>query len=163
MHSTTQSSSRPTTTTGRPNTRGYASQNIIAISGIYHLILEGRGVSSEVGIACLNRETSVCTITQFAESASYANTFNQIHLLYPFQVIVSSTFIDPPSKLFEIIEPVLEELSSEIVKVSRKTFNDTNGLDFLVRYGIKDSSGVTLSSIINQKYFALSSLSALFR
>ena len=76
MHSATQSN-RPTTTTGRPSTRGYLSQNIIAISGIYFLIIEGRGVSPEVGIACLNRETSVCTITRFAESASYSNMYIQ--------------------------------------------------------------------------------------
>jgi DNA mismatch repair protein MSH4 len=118
-------------------------------------LLEGRGVSREVGLAALNKDTGevnlvqvliLCAVSQpgltylqIADCQTYVKTLHQMHLHYPTTVLVPDTFLSAPDAAFApsgkrstatslLVEYIGEEFpESQIEPVSRKYWNDGGG------------------------------------
>ena len=117
-------------------------------------LLEGRGISREIGMATLNPETGRATIIQvhlcpstklkkktliqlpkflqLSDLPTYVKTLHQMHIHYPSLVLVPDTFISPHSSadakaslLIDCIEDEFEDVPIEPVK--RKYWNETAG------------------------------------
>ena len=115
-------------------------------------LLEGRGISREIGMATLNPETGRATIVQvhicpsakpkkftqlskfrqLSDLPTYVKTLHQMHIHYPSLVLVPDTFISPHSSsdakaslLIDCIEDEFEDVPIESVK--RKYWNETAG------------------------------------
>ena len=118
-------------------------------------LLEGRGISREIGMATLNPETGRATIVQvsiypgflptepernpliplgiqLSDLPTYVKTLHQMHIHYPSLVLVPDTFISSHSSsdaktslLIDCIEGEFEGVPIEPVK--RKYWNETTG------------------------------------
>ena len=113
-------------------------------------LLEGRGISREIGMATLNPETGRATIVQvpiypeflptrpthptpkiqLSDLPTYVKTLHQMHIHCPSLVLVPDTFISSQSDvktslLIDCIEGEFEGVSIEPVK--RKYWNETAG------------------------------------
>ena len=137
----------PRPTSARPQTAASSrpeGHSIVAL-------LEGRGISREIGIATLNPETGRATIVQvpiyapsdkthpshskfrqLSDLPTYVKTLHQMHIHYPSLVLVPDTFISPHSSsdaktslLIDCIEDEFEGVPIEPVK--RKYWNETAG------------------------------------
>jgi DNA mismatch repair protein MSH4 len=154
---TQNSSQRPRTST-RPDTATTVKND----SHVILCISEGRGTHSEIGIASMNLRTSECVMSQYSDSSSFPLTFHRLNILQPGVIIMSSTCIDPPSILYQVMGPVMEQ-RSELISVQRHYYNDTNGMEYLKQFNIQDENSQELHTRISQKYYSLAALSALFR
>jgi len=75
-------------------------------------LIESRGAASEVGIALFNLATSVCILSQFADTSGYSKTLHLL-TLYPAEVvIVSSSAVSDssPSKLYLTIQELVKDI-----------------------------------------------------
>ncbi|KAF9453355.1 hypothetical protein P691DRAFT_771528 [Macrolepiota fuliginosa MF-IS2] len=79
--------SRPTT--GRPTTAASTRHEASYVVAL----LEGRGVSREVGMAALDRDTGLCILVQITDCPTYVKTLHQLHLHPPVVVLVPDTFL----------------------------------------------------------------------
>jgi len=114
-------------------------------------LLEGRGISREIGMATLNPETGRVTIIQVSFSdktkptpthptlaiqlsdlPTYVKTLHQMHICYPSLVLVPDTFIPQHSSSDVKTSPLVDCIESEfedvpIEPVKRKYWNETVG------------------------------------
>ncbi|KAJ2254750.1 MutS protein msh4, partial [Coemansia sp. RSA 454] len=98
------------------------------VSGTRNTLLvlaEGRGFASEIAYCLFNIETSQCTLSQFADSASYSRTIYAIVTSRPQIVFVPKAMAAGKSKAMINIRRYLPWLT--IVPFERKRFNDAEG------------------------------------
>ncbi|KAF9648246.1 hypothetical protein BDM02DRAFT_3096843 [Thelephora ganbajun] len=131
-------------------------------------LLEGRGISREIGMATLNPETGRVTIVQLSDLPTYVKTLHQMHIHYPSLVLVPDTFISFHSSsdvktplLIDCIESEFEDVPIEPVK--RKYWNETVGLQFITQLALDDEERAATLLSASTKYYALSALCALFK
>ncbi|KAJ3315155.1 MutS protein msh4 [Boothiomyces sp. JEL0838] len=124
-------------------------------SNIIVVISEARGAYSEVGLVSIDLKTSICQITQYADTASFVHTIHKLSILNPAKVVFSKSCINPPTLLYQAIT---NQVEPNIYPAERNWFNQENGLETLKQYSIKE-----INFSINEKYFALSAISALFK
>ncbi|KAJ3276227.1 MutS protein msh4 [Terramyces sp. JEL0728] len=80
-----ESQSRPSTSKSLSlfGTRPSTAMSKSVISPMIVAISEARGAYSEIGLVSLDLETSLCTITQYADTASYVHTIHKLGILNP--------------------------------------------------------------------------------
>ncbi|KAJ2550023.1 MutS protein msh4, partial [Coemansia sp. RSA 1878] len=93
------------------------------------VLAEGRGFASEIAYCLFNIETSQCTLSQFADSASYSRTIYAIVTSRPQIVFVPKAMAAGKSKAMINIRRYLPWLT--IVPFERKRFNDSEGAQVL--------------------------------
>ncbi|KAI9098293.1 hypothetical protein DFS34DRAFT_620420 [Phlyctochytrium arcticum] len=134
---------------------GVTSHRLVAIS-------EGRGFATEVGMAMFNLRTNVCQLYQFVDSHAYIKTLSKILLMEPTEIIVSATVFTPTkSKLLQAIEAHVTDC--QIVPVSRNTFNDNHGLNYVQQYGLEDEQDGAISPALPSRFYCLAATAALFK
>ncbi|KAH8823418.1 muts domain V-domain-containing protein [Flagelloscypha sp. PMI_526] len=172
------STARPWTAQSRPGTsysRPQTAQSSRREGNYVVAVLEGRGVSREVGIAALDRDTGHCVLVQLGDCQTYVRTLHQLQLYNPSLILVPDTFLSASDAALAapgknaastslLVECLREEFPySPIEVVGRKYWNDASGLDFVIQLCVEDDERAgTLVSIAN-KYYALSAVSALFK
>ncbi|KAJ2544677.1 MutS protein msh4 [Coemansia sp. RSA 1853] len=98
------------------------------VSGTHNTLLvlaEGRGFASEIAYCLFNIETSQCTLSQFADSASYSRTIYAIVTSRPQIMFVPKAMAAGKSKAMINIRRYLPWLT--IMPFERKRFNDAEG------------------------------------
>ncbi|KAJ3537325.1 hypothetical protein NMY22_g5634 [Coprinellus aureogranulatus] len=181
-------SSRPTTaytqygrpTTGRSTRPGTARpqtgmSTVLQEGNFVIALLEGRGVSREVGLAALNKDTGEVSLVQIADCQTYVKTLHQMHLHYPTTVLVPDTFFSASDAAFApsgkrssttslLVGYIEEEFpDSQIEPVARKYWNDSGGLEFVLQLCVEDSERAGTILAVSNKYYALSAACALFK
>ncbi|KAF8170384.1 muts domain V-domain-containing protein [Pholiota molesta] len=161
--------SRPTT--ARPQTAGsvrYEASYVVAV-------LEGRGISREVGIAALDKDTGKVMLVQVADCQTYVKTLHQMHLHRPCLVLIPDTFLSatdaalaPSGKRAAstslLVEYIREEFPGvQIEPVGRRYWNDSGGLEFVLQLCVEDDERAGTVLAVSNKYYALSSACALFK
>ncbi|KAG9045604.1 MutS protein msh4 [Tulasnella sp. UAMH 9824] len=141
-------------------------------------VIEGRGVSREVGIAALDRETGNAILIQLADCQTYVKTIHHIHLHYPSVIIVPDTFnaggvssssatasSNPKKQPSLLLRCLQEEFEDDVAfeTVGRKYFNDSAGMDFVTQLALNDDERAGTLLALGNKYYALSAASALFK
>ncbi|KAF8908829.1 muts domain V-domain-containing protein [Mucidula mucida] len=161
--------SRPTT--GRPQTAASVRRDASYVVAI----LEGRGISREVGMAALDKDTGRVMLVQIADCQTYVKTLHQMHLHNPVLILVPDTFLSaseasmlPSGKRAASASLLMEFINEEfpgvpLEPIGRKYWNEANGLEFIQQLCVDDDERAgTLLSVAN-KYYALSATSALFK
>ncbi|KAJ2402107.1 MutS protein msh4 [Coemansia sp. RSA 2559] len=90
------------------------------------VVTEGRGVASEIAYAFIDLNTSQCTVSQFADSASYSRTIYTILTTRPQLVLAPKAMVECRSKAIVNIRRYLPWLT--VAPLDRSLFSDTNGL-----------------------------------
>ncbi|KAF8266638.1 muts domain V-domain-containing protein [Lactarius quietus] len=113
-------------------------------------LLEGRGVSREVGIAALDRDTGRVMLIQLADCQTYVKTLHQMHLHYPTLVLVPDTFLSPKDSLGPsprnktnhtslLVQRLCDEFPGVPMEpVLRKFWNEDAGLEFVSQLCVQD-------------------------
>ncbi|KAF4623673.1 hypothetical protein D9613_001515 [Agrocybe pediades] len=161
--------SRPTT--GRPQTAASTRHD-----GSYVVaVLEGRGISREVGIAALDKDTGKVILVQIADCQTYVKSLHQMHIHYPNLVLIPDTFLSasdaalaPSGKRSAstslLVEYIREEFPGvELEPVGRRYWNDASGLEFILQLCVEDDERAGTVLAVSNKYYALSAASALFK
>ncbi|KAF9482407.1 hypothetical protein BDN70DRAFT_853443 [Pholiota conissans] len=161
--------SRPTT--ARPQTAGsvrYEASYVVAV-------LEGRGVSREVGIAALDKDTGKVMLVQVADCQTYVKTLHQMHLHRPCLVLIPDTFLSTSDAALApagkravstslLVEYIREEFPGvQMEPVGRRYWNDSGGLEFILQLCVEDDERAGVVLAVSNKYYALSSACALFK
>ncbi|PCH39267.1 hypothetical protein WOLCODRAFT_129135, partial [Wolfiporia cocos MD-104 SS10] len=137
-------------------------------------VLEGRGVSREVGLAALDKDTRRVSLIQLADSPTYIKTLHQLHLHSPSIILVPDTFsslIDTPmasggkkaSSTSVLVQCMIEEFDATVDPVMRKYWNDDAGLAFVNQLIVDDDERPATLVAVSSRYYALSAASALFK
>ncbi|KAK0232710.1 muts domain V-domain-containing protein [Armillaria fumosa] len=161
--------SRPAT--ARPQTAAstrYDASYVIAL-------LEGRGISREVGMAALDKDTGRVMLVQLADCQTYVKTLHQMHLHNPCLILVPDTFLSAsdasllpsgkraPATSF-LVEFIREEFPSvPLEPMGRKYWNELSGMQFIDQLCVEDDERAGTLMAVRDKYFALSATSALFK
>lgn len=131
--------SRGATATGRPTTAASVRREASYVVAI----LEGRGITREVGMAALDKDTGRVTLVQVADCQTYVKTLHQMHIHTPYMILVPDTFFSaadaamlPSGKRAGSTSMLLEFIAEEfpgvpIEPVGRKYWNETNGTRYL--------------------------------
>lgn len=185
----TGQSARPWTAQSRPTTARPTTAASTRHEASYAVaLLEGRGVSREVGLAALDRDTGICILVQIADCQTYVKTLHQLHLHPPAMVIVPDTFLslqDPAlvnsasggagrknkgagsgsiNTTSLLVEYVREEFPGVVIEpVGRKYWNDAGGLEFVMQLCVEDDERPATILAASNKYYALSAACALFK
>ncbi|KAJ2636213.1 MutS protein msh4 [Coemansia sp. RSA 1287] len=124
------------------------------VSGTRNTLLvlaEGRGFASEIAYCLFNIETSQCTLSQFADSASYSRTIYAIVTSRPQIVFVPKAMAAGKSKAMINIRRYLPWLT--IVPFERKRFNDAEGAQVLQNIALPGQV-VQLTRVLHTKYLS---------
>ncbi|KAG7450886.1 uncharacterized protein BT62DRAFT_1046066 [Guyanagaster necrorhizus] len=138
-------------------------------------LLEGRGISREVGMAALDKDTGRVMLVQLADCQTYVKTLHQMHLHNPCLILVPDTFLSasdasllpsgkraPATSL--LVEFIREEFPSvPLEPMGRKYWNELSGMQFIDQLCVEDDERAGTLMAVRDKYFALSATSALFR
>lgn len=134
-------------------------------------LIEGRGIASEVGVACYNTETAECTVGQLADTGAYSRTLTFLGIHSPGRILVcdQSDAVQSTSKLFLAIAEHFE--SGRMTACPRRMFSDNAGTQILTSLCLPEllpslltglAKRYPLVSCFPHRCFALSALSALF-
>ncbi|PCH33162.1 hypothetical protein WOLCODRAFT_93032 [Wolfiporia cocos MD-104 SS10] len=137
-------------------------------------VLEGRGVSREVGLAALDKDTGRVSLIQLADSPTYVKTLHQLHLHTPSIILVPDTFLSltdttmasggkKASSTSVLVQCMIEEFDAPVEPVMRKYWNDAAGLAFVNQLIVDDDERAATLVAMSSKYYALSAASALFK
>ncbi|KIM39112.1 hypothetical protein M413DRAFT_419584 [Hebeloma cylindrosporum] len=180
-HWTSQSRSystdkRPWTAQSRPTTARPQTATTIRHEGSYVVaVLEGRGVSREVGIAALDKDTGKVMLVQIADCQTYVKSLHQMHIHSPSLVLIPDTFLSasdaalaPSGKRSAstslLVEYIGEEFPAvQIDAVGRRYWNDAGGLEFVLQLCVDDDERAGTVLAVSNKYYALSAACALFK
>ncbi|KAJ2178091.1 MutS protein msh4, partial [Coemansia sp. RSA 551] len=116
------------------------------------VLAEGRGFASEIAYCLFNIETSQCTLSQFADSASYSRTIYAIVTSRPQIVFVPKAMAAGKSKAMINIRRYLPWLT--IVPFERKRFNDSEGAQVLQNIALPGQV-VQLTRVLHTKDLGL--------
>lgn len=169
--------------TARPTTAASAHEASYVVA-----LLEGRGVSREVGLAALDKDTGSCVLVQIADCQTYVKTLHQLHLHPPLIILVPDTFLLTQDSAFVnsasgastgrrgkgsgstltatslLVDYVREEFPCAAIEpVGRKYWNDAGGLEFVMQLCLEDDERPATILAASNKYYALSSACALFK
>ncbi|XP_057379025.2 mutS protein homolog 4-like [Daphnia carinata] len=136
--------------TGRPR----RDDNVIV--GLVH----GRGFArNEVGMAAINLTACELHLCQMTDSHGFVKTLTKMNLFRPTEVLMPDTALVPgsPSPLAQAVS----RFDADIVMtaVNRGAFNDTEGIHCVQKLAVVDHLNILV--LIEQKYYALASVSAL--
>ncbi|KDR68697.1 hypothetical protein GALMADRAFT_146051 [Galerina marginata CBS 339.88] len=174
--SSTNGQSRPWTGQSRPTTARPVTAASVRYDGSYVVaVLEGRGVSREVGIAALDKDTGKVMLVQVADCQTYVKTLHQMHIHNPCLVLIPDTFLfasdaalAPSGKRSAstslLVEYIREEFpGTQIEPVGRRYWNDAGGLEFVLQLCVEDDERAGTVLAVSNKYYALSAACALFK
>lgn len=171
---------RPATSQSRPGTRASTGRPRTAASTRHEAsyvvaIFESRGIAHEVGIAAMDKDTGRVVLVQLADCPTYVKTLHQMHIHFPVLVLVPETFVSAadasfatsgrrPSTTSLLVRFIMEEFQNvPIEPVARKYWNDSTGMDFITQLCVEDDERAATLVSVADKYYALSSASALFK
>ncbi|KAJ3510448.1 hypothetical protein NLJ89_g4672 [Agrocybe chaxingu] len=167
---------RPWTGQSRPTTARPQTAASVRHEGSYVIaVLEGRGVSREVGIAALDRDTGKVVLVQVADCQTYVKSLHQIHLHTPCLILIPDTFLSasdaalaPSGKRSAstslLVEYIREEFPGiQTEPVGRRYWNDAGGLEFVLQLCVEDDERAGTVLAVSNKYYALSAACALFK
>ncbi|KAI0075934.1 hypothetical protein K474DRAFT_1645947 [Panus rudis PR-1116 ss-1] len=170
------STNRPYTAQSRPPTaRPQTAASTRHEASYVVAVLEGRGIGRDVGIAALDKDTGRVNLIQLADCPTYVKTLHQLHLHSPSLILVPDTFISAidssvascakkPATTSILVQCMLEEFEGvPIEPVGRKYWADAAGLEFINQLCIEDDERAATLVAANNKYYALSAASALFK
>ncbi|KAJ8088886.1 MutS protein msh4 [Marasmius tenuissimus] len=176
----TDDNSRPWTAqtrppTARPPTARPQTAASTRYEGSYTItLLEGRGISREVGMAAIDMDTGRVVLVQLADCQTYVKTLHQLHLHQPSMILVPDTFLSASdrgqarrnrqsgqSMLVELIQEEFQGVPVETLP--RKYYNEQSGLEFIQQLCVDDEERAGTILAISDKYYALSASSALFK
>ncbi|KAJ1727040.1 hypothetical protein LPJ61_004798, partial [Coemansia biformis] len=126
-----------------------AYSEIAGIPSTLMVLTEGRGVASEIAYCLVNLATSQCTLSQFADGASYSRTIYALITSRPQVVLVPRAMADGKSKAMHSIRRYLPWLT--VVPMERKRFSDTGGVAVLQNIALP-SQVVQLTRALHTKY-----------
>ncbi|PPQ78808.1 hypothetical protein CVT25_010677 [Psilocybe cyanescens] len=168
--------SRPWTGQSRPTTARPQTSASVRHDGSYVVaVLEGRGVSREVGIAALDKDTGKVMLVQIADCQTYVKSLHQMHVHNPCLVLIPDTFLSaadaalaPSGKRSAstslLVEYIREEFPGiQIESVGRRYWNDAGGLEFVLQLCVEDDERAGTVLAVSNKYYALSAACALFK
>ncbi|SJL03144.1 uncharacterized protein ARMOST_06490 [Armillaria ostoyae] len=168
--------SRPWTAQSRPATaRPQTAASTRHDASYVIALLEGRGISREVGMAALDKDTGRVMLVQLADCQTYVKTLHQMHLHNPCLILVPDTFLSasdasllpsrkraPATSL--LVEFIREEFPSvPLEPIGRKYWNELSGMQFIDQLCVEDDERAGTLMAVRDKYFALSATSALFK
>ncbi|KAJ1831085.1 MutS protein msh4 [Coemansia sp. RSA 2711] len=133
--------------------------NVAGIPSMLMVLTEGRGFASEIAYCIFNTETSQCTVSQFADSASYSRTIYAIVTARPQIVFVPKAMAEGKSKAMLNIRRYLPWLT--VVPFERKRFSDANGVQVLQTIALP-CQVVQLTRVLHTKQYAYAALNAMF-
>ncbi|KAF5312559.1 hypothetical protein D9619_003594 [Psilocybe cf. subviscida] len=168
--------SRPWTGQSRPTTARPATATTVRHEGAYIVAaLEGRGVSREVGLAALDRDTGKVMLVQVADCQTYVKTLHQMHVHNPSLVLIPDTALStsdaalaPSGKRSAVTSLLVENIREEfpgvqVEPVGRRYWNDAGGLEFVLQLCVEDDERAGTVLAVSNKYYALSAACALFK
>ncbi|KAK0475108.1 muts domain V-domain-containing protein, partial [Armillaria novae-zelandiae] len=172
----TTGQSRPWTAQSRPATaRPQTTASTRHDASYVIALLEGRGISREVGMAALDKDTGRVMLVQLADCQTYVKTLHQMHLHNPCLILVPDTFLSAsdasllpsgkraPATSF-LVEFIREEFPSvPLEPMGRKYWNELSGMQFIDQLCVEDDERAGTLMAIRDKYFALSATAALFK
>ncbi|KRZ67666.1 MutS -like protein 4 [Trichinella papuae] len=133
----------------------------IAKSQILIALTQGRGLAKgEIGMAYMDLLLPELCLTQFSDSASYAELKIKLEILNPASIILpdSAMLHDGNTKML-LLALKRAFPKTEISSVSRKCFNEMRGLEELQRIMLKECSDFEKN--VEEKYYALAAAAAL--
>ncbi|KRZ04567.1 MutS -like protein 4 [Trichinella zimbabwensis] len=133
----------------------------IAKSQILIALTQGRGLAKgEIGMAYMDLLLPELCLTQFSDSASYAELKIKLEILNPAAIILpdSAMLHDGNTKML-LLALKRAFPKTEISSVSRKCFNEMRGLEELQRIMLKECSDFEKN--VEEKYYALAAAAAL--
>jgi DNA mismatch repair protein MSH4 len=162
----TTTTSRPGTRrggTGRPSTaRPRTGASTIARIEAQHVVCavaESRGISPTVGLAFVNLDTGEAVLCQICDSQTYVRTIHKLTVYGPSEILIVSTAASPKSKLFFIIEEILEDIRSKLTLLDRRYWAETTGLEYIQFLAFKeDVEAINISVAGN--YYAVCCIAA---
>lgn len=94
-------------------------------------LIEGRGIASEVGVACYSMETAECTVGQLADTGGYSRTLTFLSIHSPSRILVCDQpeAVQSTSKLFLAVAEHFE--SERMMACPRRMFSDNAGTQIL--------------------------------
>ncbi|KDQ55011.1 hypothetical protein JAAARDRAFT_181849 [Jaapia argillacea MUCL 33604] len=168
--------SRPWTGASRPTTARPQTAASTRHEGSYVIaVLEGRGISREVGIAALDKDTGRAILVQLADCQTYVKTLHQMHLHSPSLIIIPDTFLGltdaslasstkRSSSTSLLVRCIQEEFPGvPIETILRKYWNEKVGLEFIHQLCVEDDERAATLVAASNKYYALSAACALFK
>ncbi|KRZ21748.1 MutS -like protein 4 [Trichinella pseudospiralis] len=133
----------------------------IAKSQILIALTQGRGLAKgEIGMAYMDLLLPELCLTQFSDSASYAELKIKLEILNPAAIILpdSAMLHDGNTKML-LLALKRAFPKTEISSVSRKCFHEMRGLEELQRIMLKECSDFEKN--VEEKYYALAAAAAL--
>ncbi|KAJ2778775.1 MutS protein msh4 [Coemansia javaensis] len=127
--------------------------------GTLMVLTEGRGAASEIAYCLFNMATSQCTLSQFADSASYSRTIYALVTSRPQMLLVPKAMAGGRSKAMLSIRRYLPWLA--VVPLERRRFNDSEGAGVLQNIAIP-CQVVQLTRALHTKHYAYAALNAMF-
>jgi DNA mismatch repair protein MSH4 len=91
-----------------------------------------------VGLAFINLDTGEAALSQISDSQTHVRTLNKLRVYSPSQILVPSTAVNPPSKLFYILEENQAEINANLTTVDRRYFAETTGLEAIKSLAFAD-------------------------
>ncbi|KAF8607234.1 hypothetical protein BDV93DRAFT_467924 [Ceratobasidium sp. AG-I] len=119
-------------------------------------------------MAALDKDTGQC----IPDCQTYVKTLHHLRLHNPSSILIPDTFmpmdITPDRKLSLLMESMKDEFGeedgfTEFVPISRKYWNDQNGLEDINQFIIDDGEKAGTLVAVSNKYYALSAAAALFK
>jgi DNA mismatch repair protein MSH4 len=145
------SQSRPATSLlSRPNTaRPQTAISTKQDASYVVAVVEGRGISREVGIAALDKGTGAVMLAQLSDCQTYVKTLHQLYLHPPCLLLVPDTFVSaetghslPGSNVSSnatIVGYLHDEFPSVPMEVvSRRYWNSEGGMVFVNELSVND-------------------------
>ncbi|KAF5361637.1 hypothetical protein D9758_007277 [Tetrapyrgos nigripes] len=169
---------RPRTANSRPTTaRPQTAASTKHEANYVVALLEGRGLGREVGLAALDKDTGRVVLVQLSDCQTYVKTMHQMHLHNPCLILVPDTFLStsgvgsarkPAYRQYMTRSPMLDFIREEfpdvpVEPVLRKYWNATSGLEFVQQLCVEDEERAGTILAVSNKYYVLSSVSALFK